>query len=60
MIDETSGTVSKRPVETGRATPRGVVVEGLQVGEWVATAGANTLVEGQKVRLLDADAGRAG
>ena len=30
-------------------------VEGLEVGQWVATAGASTLVEGQKVRLLASD-----
>ncbi len=60
VIDEASGTVSKRPVEIGRATPRGVFVQGLEVGQWVATAGAATLVEGQKVRLLDRDSGSGG
>jgi RND family efflux transporter MFP subunit len=60
VIDASSGTVSKRSVQVGRPTPRGVVVQGLQVGEWVATAGANTLVEGQKVNLLAPDEGSAG
>ncbi len=31
VIDQASGLVSKRPVETERATPRGVVVEGLEI-----------------------------
>ncbi len=60
VIDQASGLVSKRPVETERATPRGVVVEGLEIGEWIATAGVDTLVEGQKVRVLGAEPGSAG
>ncbi len=60
VIDQASGLVSKRPVETERATPRGVVVEGLEIGEWIATAGVDTLVEGQEVRVLGAEAGSAG
>ncbi len=54
VVDESTGVVSRQPVEVGRATPRGVVVQGLSVGQWVATAGARTLVEGQKVRLTEA------
>jgi RND family efflux transporter MFP subunit len=60
VIDEAAGAVAKRQVEVGRATPRGVLVQGLEVGEWIATAGASTLVEGQKVRLLADDQGSAG
>lgn len=54
VIDEANGIVSGRPIEIGHATPRGVVVQGLEAGEWVATAGASTLSEGQKVRVVDA------
>ena len=60
VIEEASGTVSRRLVEVGRVTPRGVLVQGLEVGEWVATAGASTLVEGQKVRVLGLDEESAG
>ena len=59
LVDEATGVVRKQPVEVGRATPRGVYVQGLEVGQWVATAGARTLVEGQKVRLLQTE-GSAG
>ncbi len=60
IVDEASGLVSRRPVEIGRATPRGVVVQGLEAGQWVATAGARTLVEGQKVHLLGTGDGSTG
>ena len=52
IIDRPSGVVSRRTVEVGRATARGATVSGLEPGEWIATAGANTLVEGQTVRIL--------
>jgi len=52
VVDPATGVVSLRPVSTGRIVRGGVVIrEGLTVGEWVVTAGANSLVEGQKVRL---------
>lgn len=52
VVDPGSGIVSLRPVATGAIVRGGVVVtEGLEVGEWVVTAGANSLTEGQKVRL---------
>ncbi|MEM7211639.1 MAG: efflux RND transporter periplasmic adaptor subunit [Pseudomonadota bacterium] len=60
VIDEASGVAVKRDVEVGRATPRGAVIQGVAVGEWIATAGASTLIEGQKVRLLDLDDESAG
>lgn len=51
IVDESSKTVSRRVVELGELTGRGVRVTGIRLGEWVATAGANTLREGQEVRL---------
>ena len=54
VIDEASGTVSSRPIEIGHASPRGVVVDGVEPGEWIATAGVHSLKEGQKVRVVDA------
>ncbi len=60
VIDEATSTVGKRPVEVVRVTPRGVLVEGLEVGERIATAGAGTLVEGQEVRVLVAAEKSAG
>jgi len=54
VIDEASGAVSSRPIEIGHASPRGVVVDGVEPGEWIATAGVHSLKEGQKVRVVDA------
>ena len=53
IVDKEAGTVTKRQVETGDLTDNGILVKGLQGGEWIATAGVNTLVEGQKVRILE-------
>ncbi len=45
-------TVRKRPVEVGRLTAEGFeIVEGLTAGQRVATAGLQTLLDGQRVRL---------
>ena len=61
VIDEQSGTVSKRVVVPGRLTPHGLLIrEGLEQGEWVAVAGANYLREGQKVAIQDASAKATG
>jgi RND family efflux transporter MFP subunit len=61
VIDEQSGTVSKRVVVPGRLTPHGLLIhEGLKQGEWVAVAGAHYLREGQKVMILDAGAKASG
>jgi hypothetical protein len=44
--------VSRRKVTKGSLTPAGIVVtDGLQLGEWVVTAGVNLLQEGQKVTI---------
>jgi RND family efflux transporter MFP subunit len=57
IVDPDAGNVSRREVEVGRVTPRGVVVKGVKPGEWVAIAGANVLQEGQKVRILEEGGG---
>ncbi|HBO45965.1 MAG TPA: efflux RND transporter periplasmic adaptor subunit [Planctomycetaceae bacterium] len=52
VVDESTRKVARRAVETGRLTPVGVAItEGLQPGEWIVTAGVNSLREGQEVRL---------
>ncbi len=58
VIDPSTETVSRRDVEVGRSTSRGVIVRGLARGEWVAIAGKKSLSEGLKVRLVEA--GRRG
>ena len=53
VIDEGTRQVSRRELETGALTNTGIrVMQGLTPGEWIATAGVNTLREGQKVRVL--------
>ena len=50
----TSNEVAVRPVKTGPLTSFGIAVtEGLSIGEWVVTAGVNSLRESQEVRILD-------
>jgi multidrug efflux pump subunit AcrA (membrane-fusion protein) len=54
VIDETSMTVGRRPVTVESLADTGVTIaEGLQPGEWIATAGVHYLEEGQKIRILD-------
>ncbi len=53
VIDPDSGIVSRRDVELGNTTSRGIFVHGLERGEWVAVAGAETLFEGQRVRIVE-------
>lgn len=54
VIDEGSMQVARRPVTTGGLTDQGILVtDGLQPGEWVVTAGVNSLKEGQKIRILE-------
>ena len=54
IIDEGSMKAERRPVKTGRLTSIGILVtEGVSSGEWVVTAGVNSLREGQEVRLLE-------
>ena len=53
VIDEPSMTVKAHEVTRGRLTAKGQYVTGLEEGLWVATAGANTLREGQKVKFAE-------
>ena len=47
------GELERRPVKTGDLTRLGVLVtEGLSAGEWIVTAGVNSVREGQTVRIL--------
>ena len=53
VVDEGSGEVAKREIETGPLTNLGIEVRsGLNTGEWVVTAGVHSLKDGQVVRLL--------
>ncbi len=55
VVDPQSQTVSLRDVEVLRYDPAAVVIsQGLETGEFVVTAGVQTLRPGQKVRLLGA------
>lgn len=54
VIDERNNTVAKRAVKSGSLTDRGIAITGgLTPGEWIATAGANYLQDGQTVRILE-------
>ncbi|MHC4350739.1 MAG: efflux RND transporter periplasmic adaptor subunit [Planctomycetota bacterium] len=59
IIDDASGTVSQRPITVVELTPAGIRVQGVEPGEWVATAGAHYLTEGQQVRILSDEASEA-
>ena len=53
VIDDKVKKVSKREVKTGKLLDSGIeVLEGIQPGEWIATAGVHYLKEGQQVRIL--------
>ncbi len=57
IYDPVTGKVGAREVAVGRLNSAGVAVVGdLREGDWLVTAGANVLVEGQQVRLLEAPA----
>lgn len=52
VVDEGSQKVAQRVIRTGVLTPVGLtVLDGLQPGEWVVTAGVHSLREGQRVRI---------
>jgi len=52
VVDPEASTVSRRRVQIEGMADHGVLIgSGLEVGEWVVTAGANSLVDGQQVRL---------
>jgi len=52
VIDSADNTVHQRRVEVGNLTDNGILVKGVKKGEIIATAGVNTLVEGQKIRII--------
>jgi RND family efflux transporter MFP subunit len=53
LVDEPSQTVSRRLVKTGAITSLGLtILEGIEPGDWVVTAGVHSLREGQQVRLM--------
>jgi RND family efflux transporter MFP subunit len=55
VVDPQNKTVSLRSVEIGRYDQADIVIsKGLKTGEFVVTAGVQTLRPGQKVRLLGA------
>ena len=56
VIDPATKTVSLRPVSLGRTVRGGVEIsDGISAGEWIVMAGANSLVEGEQVRLPEAE-----
>ncbi|MEX1039992.1 MAG: efflux RND transporter periplasmic adaptor subunit [Pirellulaceae bacterium] len=53
VVDAGSSKVARRAVKTGTLSPLGLtILDGVESGEIVVTSGANTLREGQEVRLL--------
>jgi len=57
VIDDEVKKVSKREVKTGKLLDSGIeILEGIQPGEWIATAGVHYLKEGQQVRILSSSA----
>lgn len=55
VVNEQTGTVSRRAVVTGVLKSTGLIIEeGLTAGEWIAIAGVHRLREGQSVRLQPA------
>ena len=53
ILDEATMTVNAHEVTRTRLTARGQYVKGLMDGMLVAAAGANTLREGQKVKIAE-------
>ena len=54
LVDRASETVKPVEVKVGASTNEGVVIaSGLKAGDLVVTAGANLLLSGQKVRLIE-------
>jgi len=52
VIDPQTKKTSRREVDVINLTEKGAMVSGLKSGEWIATAGANILVQDQQVRIL--------
>jgi RND family efflux transporter MFP subunit len=54
VIDENSMTVRAQTVTPGKLTTIGMHVTGIELGQWIATAGIHYLQEGQQVRIQKA------
>ncbi|HMN82910.1 MAG TPA: efflux RND transporter periplasmic adaptor subunit [Burkholderiaceae bacterium] len=55
LVDPQSQTVRLQPIRTGGFVDERVrVVDGLKAGDRVVTAGANLLIDGQRIKLADA------
>jgi len=53
VIDEKTNTAQRREVKVAKLTTHGIrLQEGVKPGEWVATAGVQSIREGMKVRIL--------
>jgi len=52
VIDEQTKKVSRQEVQVVNLTEDGALVSGLENGLWIVSAGTNSLVEGQQVRIL--------
>lgn len=52
LVDESSGLVSRKPVQIKAMGERGLLVSGLDAGDRIVVAGANVITDGQQVRIL--------
>lgn len=52
LYSQSDETVKKVEVKKQKLRDKGIVVTGLNLGDWIAIAGVSYLKEGQKVRLL--------
>lgn len=54
VVDEASKKVARREVETAQLSDQGIeIAAGITPGEWIVTAGVNSLKEGQTVRIIE-------
>ena len=61
IVDQETMTVSLRPIKTGAVITTGIIVyEGINMGDWIVTAGLHTLTEGQQVTIFGESAQEAG
>jgi multidrug efflux system membrane fusion protein len=60
LVDANAGTVSSRPVQLGQTIAGDFIeVSGLAAGQFIVSAGVQRLIEGQKIRPMPADSGKA-
>jgi RND family efflux transporter MFP subunit len=60
LVDESSSTVHRHEVEPLRLSTHGMLVQGLEEGQVVATAGVHYLSEGRPVRRVEAPSAGGG